>query len=373
MAWLATDDRPGRAPYRVKWRTIDGRERSRSFTDKTAAKRFLREVETDLDAGTYVDTNGGKIVLREWIDEARESWIDIRPTTRARLDSAIDAQILPRLGDVPIGRIDRDVVQAWVNDLTKSGLAPATVRKAVQTLSRVLRRAVGKRIRSNPCTDPGLVLPRLEKHEARFLDVDEVRALADAIGPTWDALVWIGATCGLRIGEILALRWRDVDLLHGAITVRRTASEANGAQYVGPTKTGNGRRAVPMPRVAVAAVRAHMERTAGARSTAVDLVFPTRNGTPWRATNFRNRVWRPACTAADLDGLVPHELRHTAVSLWIAHGATPNEVAAWAGHGTTSVVLDVYGHLFPTEAARVTDRLDAAFDDDEGDEAAVAS
>lgn len=375
MAWLQTVTKPGtRAPYRVKWRTADGSERSRSFVDKDAAKRFLRDTESELDAGTYIDTNDGAIPLREWIAHTAQSWNDLRPSTRARYDSAIQAQILPTFGDVPIGRIDDVAVQRWVNDLTNSGLKPSTVVKAYQVLTKIMRPAVGKRIRVSPCD--GVTVPKVEQHEARALDVDEVARLAAAIGPEWDALVWIGATCGLRVGEMLALQWRDVDLLHATITVRRTVSEANGAQHVGPPKSAAGRRAVPMPRVAVDAVRARLERTGGAPG---DYVFPTASGSPWRATNFRYRIWNQACCDAGLatwrkrrgkpgyhyDGLVIHELRHTAVTLWIAHGATLIECQKWAGHESVAVLLRVYGHLFPTHGARVTDALDAAFDDDD--------
>lgn len=377
MAWLQKVTKPGaRAPYRVKWREADGRERSRSFVDHEAAKRFLRDTESALDAGTYVAPDAGDLTLREWTAHTVESWNDLRPTTLARYETVIASQILPSLGDLPIGRVDTVVVQRWVNDLGKSGLSPATVRKAYQTLARIMRDAVvAKRVPFSPCM-PEIRLPKVERHEARFLTPDEVKRLVDAIGPEWESFVWIGATCGLRIGEILALQWRDVDLLHSTITVRRNAVEANGVQHVGPTKTGAGRRAVPMPRVAVDALRARLERTGGGPG---DLVFPSGNGTPWRSTNFRNRVWNDACTRAGLatwhkrrgakgyhyDGLVPHELRHTAVSLWIAHGATLVEVTAWAGHENSAVLLKTYGHLFPTHGARVTAALDDAFADDD--------
>jgi integrase len=88
-------------------------------------------------------------------------------------------------------------------------------------------------------------------------------------------------------------------------------------------------------------------------------VFTAPQGGPLRVTAFRARVWRPATRAAELDGLRIHDLRHTAVALWIAAGANPKEVAARAGHTSVSFTLDRYGHLYPDSYATLRDRLDA--------------
>jgi integrase len=90
-----------------------------------------------------------------------------------------------------------------------------------------------------------------------------------------------------------------------------------------------------------------------------DLVFRSSEGEPTRLSNWRRRTWEPAVTAAKLDHLRPHDLRHTAVALWIAAGASPKEIAARAGHSSVVTVLDRYGHLFPGSDDKVNDALDA--------------
>ena len=89
------------------------------------------------------------------------------------------------------------------------------------------------------------------------------------------------------------------------------------------------------------------------------LVFTSPQGAPLRAGQFRQRIWYPAIKAADFDGLRLHDLRHTAVALWIAAGANPKEIAVRAGHSSVVTVLDRYGHLYPEAEDRLSDALDA--------------
>ena len=92
-----------------------------------------------------------------------------------------------------------------------------------------------------------------------------------------------------------------------------------------------------------------------------DLVFPAPQGGLLRASQFRRRIWRPAIEVAGVAPLRPHDLRHTAVAFWIAAGASPKEIATWAGHTSVVTVLDRYGHLLPGQEDRVTDALDVMF------------
>ena len=126
----------------------------------------------------------------------------------------------------------------------------------------------------------------------------------------------------------------------------------NGHHHFGPPKTRAGRRTVPIPRLVAAELEQHLAATAG------DLVFPAPEGGLLRPSLYRRRVWQPATLAADVEGLRIHDLRHTAVSLWIAAGASPKEVAARAGHTSVVTVFDRYGHLLPGHEDQVTDALD---------------
>jgi integrase len=174
----------------------------------------------------------------------------------------------------------------------------------------------------------------------RFLTPAEIIALADAIRPLYRTLVLVGAYGGLRIGELAGLRRGRVDLLRGTVTVAETVTEVEGKLYFGLPKTRAGRRPVGLPRFVTRELEAHLADPGDPRGH----VFTAPNGGPLRVTAFRARAWRPATKAAGLDGLRIHDLRHTAVALWIAASASPKEVAALAGHTSvslTSETLDV--------------------------------
>jgi integrase len=255
-------------------------------------------------------------------------------------------------------------LREWVSELRAAGLAPATVVKTVQILSKTLRAAMHDgRIGRNPAE--GLELPRIEREEKRFLTPAEVELLAETIDPAYRALVVLGGYCGLRLGEMLALRRSRVDLLHRRVDVVATLYEISGELVENPPKTKAGRRSVPLPRVVVDALERHLAAQPGSPD---DYLFRAPMGGPVRVAAWRYRVWTPAVKRAGLAPLRAHDLRHTAVAFWIASGATPNEVAARAGHTSPVTVLTVYGHLLPGSAEQVTDALDvlAGFSRDGG-------
>jgi integrase len=209
-------------------------------------------------------------------------------------------------------------------------------------------------IAQSPCRR--IALPRVEREERRFLTPTEIGALAEAIDPRYRAMVIFDAYCGLRLGELAGIRRSRVDLLHGQVRVTEIAVEVKGELLFGPPKTRAGYRKVPLPRFVADEMAAHLDTYGDPDPEA--LVFVGADGGALRANGWRARHWRPAIKAAGLEPLRPHDLRHTAVSLWVAAGASPKQIAGWAGHTSVSVVLDRYGHLFPGHEGAVLDRLE---------------
>jgi integrase len=187
-----------------------------------------------------------------------------------------------------------------------------------------------------------------------FLTPAEVMRLVEAIRPKYRALVLLGAYGGLRIAELASLRRKRVDLLRGTVEVAEIMTEVRGYLYMGPPKTRASRRRVGLPQVVTVELRRHLVSPGDPD----DLVFTGPQGGALRVTAFRARIWRPATKAAGLGGLRIHDLRHTAVALWIAAGANPKEVSARAGHSSVSFTLDRYGHLYPKADTALRDRLD---------------
>jgi integrase len=334
--------------YQVRYRGPDGKQRAQTFDMKRDANRFAATVEVDKATGTWVAPEDGLTLLRDWAKDWEATLVGVRATTRERDVSMLRNHVLPRFGDLPLAKIEHLAVVAWVAELSKR-LAPSSVHKCHQILAKLLDAAVNARkLQHNVAR--GVRLPQVIRQEQRFLDATQVAALADAIDVRYRHAVLLMAWCGLRIGEIGGLRWEDVDLRARHLTVERTVVEvASGIDFHEP-KTRSGRRRVPLPKIVVEALLA-------APKDAV-YVVPAPGGGPLRVRAWVSRIWKPASEMAGLHGLTPHHLRHTAVALWIAAGAKPNEIAARAGHANVNVVLNVYGHLYESDRDALTDALD---------------
>jgi len=354
MAHIDRRDRNGAVRYVARYVDPTGRERSKSFTRRVDAQKYLTEIQAAKLRGIWVDPAHGRVRFAAWFEERWATTVNLRPKTRTRNEMVFRLYVLPRFGAVPLDAITQREVRAWVTSLTGRDLAPATVHKAYQLFAKTMAAAVDSgMLVQTPCR--GVPLPKVEHEEMRYLNPVEVACLADAIRPLYRTLVLVGAYGGLRIGELAGLRRGRVDLLRGTVTVAEIVTEVEGKLFFGLPKTRAGRRTVGLPRFVARELEAHLA-DAGDPS---DHVFTAPNGGPLRVTAFRARAWRPATKAVGLDGLRIHDLRHTAVALWIAAGASPKEVAALAGHTSVSFTLDRYGHLYPDSYATLGDRLDA--------------
>ncbi|MGH8901390.1 MAG: tyrosine-type recombinase/integrase [Egibacteraceae bacterium] len=351
MAWI-TKEPNGR--YKVGYRTPDGRIRARRFDRKVDADRFAAAVETDKNRGEWVDPQLGKRTLSQWVDEWWPTIVNLAPSSRERLRGVLDHDVLPRFGKVPIARITHTGVATWVADLQRAGLAPATVHKCHQVLSRVLAAAVRAGLLQRNVT-ADVELPRIRSQEMRFITPEQITALADAHPERYRVFVLIAAYGGFRFAELAGLRRHRVDLA-GRVRVEETCVEVKGTLHWGPPKTDAGRRTVALPPFVVRALREHERQWSQPELSG--LVFTAPESGPLRRSNFRHKVWLPAVRAVGLDGLRIHDLRHTAVALWIAAGANLLEVKRRAGHERSSFTMDRYGHLFPNADEDLARRLD---------------
>jgi integrase len=189
----------------------------------------------------------------------------------------------------------------------------------------------------------------------RFLTADEVEDLAAAHPERYRAMVLVAAYGGFRFGELAGLRRRRIDLT-GTVRIEETCVEVAGKLVWGAPKTEAGRRSVALPSFIASALRDHQATYSQAGPDG--LVFTAPEGGPLRRSNYRHKVWLPAIARAGLDGLRFHDLRHTAVALWIAAGANVLEVKQRAGHTRSTFTLDRYGHLFPHADKGLASRLD---------------
>ena len=153
-------------------------------------------------------------------------------------------------------------------------------------------------------------------------------------------MLYIGATLGLRIGEVAGLRCSSLDLARGTLTVSESVGEAGGRLYLKGPKTQSSSRTVPLPSTLVEILRAHMTRFG--RDLPSDFLFTAPQGGPVRPNHFRSRIWRPARRRAGLDDLGFHDLRRTVATVMVAIGVSVRDAQQILGHSDPRLLLGVY-------------------------------
>jgi integrase len=204
-------------------------------------------------------------------------------------------------------------------------------------------------------------LPRALSREMRFLTAEQVHHLAQAMPEPYPTLVYVLGYGGLRWGEMAALRRSRCDILRSRLHVVESLADVDGTLYFGATKT-YGSRSVALPPFLRDLLVEHLHRSVGAEGNEA-LVFTAPDGSPLRNSAFHKRFWTPAVRAAGLQGLRPHDLRHTAAALLIAQGAHYKAIQSHLGHSSITVTLDRYGHLFPDDQDRLADGLEKTYRD----------
>jgi integrase len=199
--------------------------------------------------------------------------------------------------------------------------------------------------------------PHVEHREVEAWDAGQVRTFLEAIrGHRLEALFTVAVVTGLRQGELLGLRWSDVDLAAGTLTVRQALQRVDGTLQAVETKTARSRRTVPLPVLALDALRAHRTRQDG--PVASLYVFTTPSGAPLYGTAvYRDFV--AVSAAAGLPRIRFHSLRHTAASLLLAQGIHPRVVMELLGHSTIALTMNTYSHVIPALEREAADRMNA--------------
>jgi integrase len=342
----------GRVTWQARWRDPAGQQRKQTFPRKIDAERFLTTIDHSMLTGGYVDPAAGRLTVGEWAERWLGGQVQLKPSTRVRYAGLLRVQVLPAWERVPLVAVTHTEVAAWVQRLVASGLAPSTVRQAHRVLSLLLDLAVRDgRLSRNPAAR--VPLPRARRPDKRFLTHQEVAALADAAG-SYRLAILVLAYCGLRFGELAALRAAHLDLLRRRIFVVESVTEVSGRAVFGGTKT-HQQRTVPLPVFLVDDLAKHV---VGKGSD--DYVFNAPKGGVLLLRNFRRKVFDPAAEAAGLSRLTPHDLRSTAASLAVSAGATVLSVQRLLGHSSAAMTLERYSGLFEDDLDAVADRLDAA-------------
>ena len=325
-----------------------------TFASKGAADRWLNRKRAALDAGTAVDERAGSEPLSNWWPGYSRSLQTRKPSTKVNYSTAWRLRIEPRFGSMPVRRIKPSHVDDWIADMGQDGVSPTKAIEAVGVLKRLLDRAVrDKAIPSNPCVLRSVSMPRRPQVERPVLSPAEVERLASEMTHKRDAvLVRLLGYGGLRVGEVLALRWSDVDLEGGMLTIRQSVEASTGSMIVGPTKT-YAMRTITLPGALVRQLS-----TLKDSQTGTALVFANRSGSYLRYGNWRRDCWNPAVKRSGVKAR-PHDLRATCASLLIDAGASVKDVKQHLGHQDELTTLRLYARVRPGRSADIAARLDA--------------
>lgn len=338
---------------------------------KREAEAELVRLKAGADKGEYVDPS--KVTLSEFLDRW-ETWAttQVSAKTLERYRELAKHHVRPHLGAQRIQKLRTVNFAELYGKLQKpkeeggAGLAPRTVGHVHRLLNRALGHAVKwSMISVNPVTaaEP----PRVVSTEVEILTPEQVKIVLQALRPhRLYPIAVLGVATGMRRGEMVALRWVDIDLDRGRIKVERSLEQTNeGLRFKSP-KTKAGRREISIPPAIVAEIRAHWRRQQEYRlalgmgkAAPNDLAFPRPDGSPWPPDSLSSD-WAATVRALKLPSITLHALRHTHVSQLIASGLDIVTVSRRIGHSNPTVTLKVYAHLFGNTDERAASIVEAA-------------
>ncbi len=336
--------------YDIAYRDPQGRQRWKAARTLREAKVVQATLRADVARGEFRALSRVSFAdyAAEWIAtyQGRTSR-GIRVATKADYARDLTRYAAPFFGSRRLSEIEPRDVKKFTQELSEKGLSTATVRRVLAPVRALLATAVEEGlIRTNPALGIRLAQtasdPDDEGH-VKALSESELSALLAATPDQWRLLFRFLAHTGLRISELVALRWGDLDLDEGWVRIRRRDYRGS----IDAPMSRFGRREIPLS--AVMARDLAELRTLVGRSGDEDPVFQTRTGTAMRRENVFRRVLKPAAEEAGVPWAGFHTLRHTCATLLFRHGANAKQVQMWLGHHSPAFTLATYVHLLPDD------------------------
>ena len=330
---------------------------------KQAEKELVRLLRT-VDTGEHVDPT--RITTGEWL----RLWVDavkteVSPKTHERYAEIVRCYLLPTIGSVQLQRLTPTDIQRGYNNFGRKP-SPRTRRHIHRILKSALARAIEQQaLARNPATN--LRLPKVEKQPITALTVEQTKLLLKTIAHTttyWPTLIAVAT--GMRRGEILALRWKNVDLDAGVVRVVGSLEQTKAGLRFKSTKTEKA-RAVTLPSFALNELRAwrriQAERllNVGVRQSGSTLVCCREDGDPKQPESLTHEFTYLVGRIKDFPRVRFHDLRHSHATQLLATGVHPKIVQERLGHSTITTTMDLYSHVSETMQSDATARLDQAY------------
>jgi integrase len=359
------------------WRSFGTREEAENHLGLVMQKRARGEKLAPPTKIRFAD------LAAEWLRLHAQT--EVRASTFAGYESVLRVHLLPEFGQQLLAEISQRQIDAFRADwLTggerfqervrlyrerereraraegrkprpiRFGTSPKTVGNAIVLLKEILARAVEwGYCSSNPAANAKR--PKLERREMRILEAEQVQRFLAAADPDWYAFFLTAVTTGARLGELLGLKWRDLDADKRRLSIERAADRQG---RLGPPKTDKSIRKVAITATLVSALRRH--RLASPFKGADDLIFANRYGAPLDGVNLSRRQFKDTLRRAGLPEVRFHDLRHSYASLLIAQGVHVKLVSEQLGHSSIAITADRYSHVIDQSYSDASDSLEAA-------------
>jgi integrase len=343
--------------------SIEGKRKTKYCKTKKEARDWNKNMLDQIDNGLTL--KGAKTTLENFLTE----WLiavtpNLAPTTTRDYGSYIKRHILPVLGKVKLSDLRPDQVQTFYNHLVKKGCSQYTVRIVHAVLHRALNQAVRwGLIGRNPAS---LVeKPKPKKIEMKTWNDHQVMSFLSVIeDPQYQALYYLAVTTGMRQGELLGLKWKDLDWISGHIQVKRQLQRITGQGKVfREPKTASGKRTIVIGQAGIDKLKDNQENQQNLRMFAGEkwkenkLIFTTSIGTPMEPRRMY-LMFKKYANEVHLPSIRLHDLRHTAATLMLQAGVHPKIVQERLGHADISLTLNTYSHVSPVMQQNVAEKLD---------------
>ena len=360
-------ERPGKGWYVfIDW---NGKRKAKSFgKNKKLAKDFAATIEAKLKLGSAgIFTKSGVKT-----DDYVETWLERiqytrKPTTYDDYKKIWKRDIQAIIGGLDLEEVTREKVKTLACACLKKGQSPKTVQNVIRTLSSMLSHAVEDELmKVNPALRPGKFLPKVSKRRSiNPLTREEVAVLLETVkakAPRHYALMLCAVRTGVRMGELLALQWGDVDYHGRFLEICRNYTH----WQITTPKSGESRRVDMSLELTQALKDLYLDRqldtAAKGWEEVPEWIFCSETGGLLHPNNLRDRVFYRALKAAGLRKVRFHDLRHTFASLLLQQGESPVYVKEQMGHSSIQITVDLYGHLIPGGNKQAVDRLDTPVD-----------
>ena len=261
----------------------------------------------------------------------------------------------------------KDLQPRHIQSLYSKKLESGTGPRTVQLIHSVLRRAFNQALRSgmigkNPVL--AVIRPKVKRKEMKILSDSQVRTLLSFVkGDRFEVLFWLAVTTGLREGELLGLKWSDVDWINRRLRIQRQLQRLHRGLQFNEPKSAAGRRVIALGETTIEKLRKHQDFQAGERKAAGeswienDMIFPSSTGTPMDPSNLYHSFKR-LLKEAGLPDMRFHDLRHTAATLMLQQGVNPKVVQERLGHSDIVLTLGTYSHVLPVMQDEAAEKMD---------------